>query len=132
MMTSKTKDEHYDLLTAALMGVAVGVLATLLIKQTTSGRRPIITGLSMAGRGMRKAGVAGMLGAAATGRTLARKVHQGVDRGVEMVEEIPFDDIADHVRDYFDAAKEAVEDTISGELRDLKKSIRRRRRRLGI
>jgi len=130
MMNSRNNRENADLLTAALVGVAVGVVGTLIVRQAVRDRRPIMAGLAAAGRGMRKLGVTGM--AAATGRTIARGVQHGVDRGVEMVEEIPFDDIADHVRDYFDAAKEAVEDTISGELRDLKRSIRRRRRRLGI
>jgi hypothetical protein len=128
MMNMRKHDRDYELVAAALLGAAVGVFATILLRQSASGRRPILTGLQLAGRGVQKAGKAGLLGAAATSRTIARNAR----RGAEMVEEIPFGDIADHVRDYFDAAKGAVEDTISDELHDLKKSLRRRRRRLGI
>jgi hypothetical protein len=124
IMTKRDEDVNY-LAALALAGVAIGVTATLLLRLGASRKRPFLTSV-------RKAGTAGVAEASATGRTIARKVRRGVDRGMEMVEEMPFDDMADHLRDYFEAARSAIDDTISEELRDLKKAIRRKRRRLGI
>jgi hypothetical protein len=124
MMTKRDDDVNY-LAALALAGVAIGVTATLLLRLGASRKRPFLANV-------RKAGTAGVAEASATGRTIARKVRHGVDRGMEMVEEMPFDDMADHLRDYFEAARSAIDDTISEELRDLKKAIRRKRRRLGI
>lgn len=76
-----------------------------------------------------------MSGARVAGRAAsrgARGARRHLERGVEWAEELPLDDVGDQIRDYFEAAKAAVEDTVSGELHDLRKSIRRRRRRLGI
>ena len=75
----------------------------------------------MAGRGAQLAGVAGWTGAKAAGRAAARGV-----------ESIPFEDIGDNISDYLRAAKDAIEDTVSHEVDDLKKAVRRRRRRLGL
>jgi hypothetical protein len=91
--------------------------------------------MEVAGGGARLAGLAGMSGARVAGRAASRGAHgarRGLERGVEWAEELPLDDVGNQIRDYFDAAKAAVEDTVSGELHDLRKSIRRRRRRLGI
>jgi hypothetical protein len=69
--------------------------------------------------------------AAAAAGTMADKARRGYDRGVEFADD-SVSGIGEHLQDYFEAAKAAVEDTVSGELQDLRKSIRRRRRRLGI
>lgn len=77
-----------------------------------------------------------MEGAAKAARRVAmrdaRAARRGISRGVKWAEELPLDEVGSHMRDYFEAAKEAIEDTVSGELQDLKKSIRRKRRRFGI
>jgi hypothetical protein len=127
-MTSRDRDDDLDLLTAALLGLTVGVGVTLLLRRGPSGRRPLVMGAELAGRGARLAGLAGMTGAATAGRAAMR----GARRSREWAEELPFDEIGDQIREYFEAAKGAIEDTVSGELQDLRKSIRRRRRRLGI
>ncbi len=62
----------------------------------------------------------------------ARGAQRGVERGMEWAEELPLDDIGGQVRDYFEAAKGAIEDTVTGELQDLRKSIRRKRRQFGF
>jgi hypothetical protein len=51
---------------------------------------------------------------------------------MELAEDVSLDGVGEQLHEYFEAAKAAVEDTVSGELQDLRKSIRRRRRRLGI
>ena len=126
------RDEDLDLLTAALIGLTVGVGGTLLIRRGPTGRRPLIAGMELAGRGARIASVAGMTGASRAGRVAARNARKGWSRGMEWASDLPLDDIGDQLREYVDAAKGAIEDTVSGELQDLRKSIRRRRRRLGI
>jgi hypothetical protein len=127
-----THDRDLDLLTAALIGAAVGVTATLLIRPGSSGRRPLMTGLSMAGRGARWAGMAGLAGAQVAGREAMKRARRGVKRGTELMEELPLDNLRDQLRDYLDAAKGAIEDTVREELQDLRKSVRRRRKRFGM
>jgi hypothetical protein len=126
------RDEDLDLLTAALIGLTVGVGVTMLIRRGPGGRRPLMAGMELAGRGARIAGMAGMTGAKVAGRAAARNAQRGWSRGMEWASELPLDDMGEQLRDYMEAAKGAIEDTVSGELQDLRKSIRRRRRRLGL
>ena len=44
----------------------------------------------------------------------------------------PVDEIRGEIGDVISAAREAVADTVEHELRDLRKSIRRQRRKLGV
>jgi hypothetical protein len=53
-------------------------------------------------------------------------------QGAEWFDELPVDEISDQLRDYFEAAKGAIEDTIKDELHDLRKTVRRRRKHWGI
>jgi hypothetical protein len=48
------------------------------------------------------------------------------------VEAIPVDDIADSVREYVDGAREAINDVVRSEMTDLRKAVRRQRKRIGI
>lgn len=81
----------------------------------------------MADRGARIASLAGAAGAG-----LAKRASRSARRGKEWAEDLSMDGLGEQLQDYFEAAKGAIEDTVSGELQDLRKSIRRRRRRLGI
>jgi hypothetical protein len=148
------REQQYDLLTAALLGAAVGAVITLMFRTGPSGRRPIGPIVSAAGRGARLAGVAGIAGAqwagerAAPGaRWAAEQGREGArwarkrgargyrvvrDRGEEIVDSIPFDDIAESVRGYADSAREAINDAVRDELSDLRKAVRRQRKRIGI
>src|SRR5437763_11120281 len=118
-------DEQYDLLTAALIGVAIGVGTTLLVRRGPTGRRPVSPVLRGAALGAKWAGVgAARLGA--KGASWAR------DAGSELWERIPRDEIRDHVREYMGKAQEAIDDVVETELRDLRKALRRQRKRLGI
>src|SRR5688572_33338341 len=56
------RDAQYDLLTAALIGAAIGATATLLLRRGPSGRRPVtpvLRGAKWAGRGAMAASAAG-------------------------------------------------------------------------
>lgn len=118
-------DEQYDLLTAALIGVAIGVGTTLLVRRGPTGRRPVSPFLRGAAEGAKWAG----LGAARLG---ARGASWARDAGSEIWERIPREEIREHVRDYLGKAHEAIDEVVESELRDLRKALRRQRKRLGI
>ena len=125
-------DEQYDLLTAALIGLAIGVGTTLMVRRGPSGRRPVSPMLRGAALGAKWAG----LGAARLG---ARGASWARDAGSELWERIPRDEIREHVSDYRDhvaeymgKAREAIDDVVESELKDLRRAVRRQRKRLGI
>lgn len=126
-----SREEDLDLLTAALIGLTVGVGITLLVRAGMPSRRQGFRGMGLAGRGAELASLAGIAGAGMA-RKAASGARRGFERGREIAEDISLDGVGEQLHDYFEAAKAAVEDTVSGELQDLRKSIRRRRRRLGI
>jgi hypothetical protein len=118
-------DEQYDLLTAALIGLVIGVGTTLLVRRGPSGRRPVSPVLRGAALGAKWAGAnAARLGA--RGATWAR------DAGEELWDRIPRAEIREHVRDYLGRAQETIDDAVEHELRDLRRALRRQRKRLGI
>lgn len=115
------RDEQFDLLTATLLGVALGAGVALLVRQGPKGRRPGATIVRAAGRGAVRAGALGAEGA----RWAAR-------RGEEMWDRAGMDDVGDRVRDYLEEARETISDVVEEELDDLRKAIRRQRKRLGV
>ncbi|HJQ21602.1 MAG TPA: hypothetical protein VJ867_14740 [Gemmatimonadaceae bacterium] len=114
---SDARDAQYDLLTAALLGAAIGAGTTLLLRRGPSGKRP---------------------GAAAwrTARTGARMAGRGAriawERGQDLWERVPREEIEEHLRDYASTARDAIDHLVEHELKDLRKAIRRRRRKLGF
>ena len=100
------RDEQYDLLTAALIGVAVGAGTALLISAFVPEPRP---GVQRAMRRGRKLAARG--GKAALVAPAAAQKQLGA---------------------YLESAREAIADTVEAELKDLRRAIRRRRRRLGL
>ena len=81
----------------------------------------------------KSAGIASLAGAGArmAGKA-AEGAKRGYERGAEWAEDLSLEGVGEQLHDYFEAAKAALEDTVSGELQDLRKSIRRRRRSLGV
>jgi hypothetical protein len=61
-----------------------------------------------------------------------RGFRTAVDRGGELVDRIPVDDVVEQVRDYVDTARDAINDVVKDELNDLRKAVRRQRKRIGI
>ena len=119
------RDQQYDLLTAAVLGAVIGAGAALLLRRGPSGRRPISP----------LAGVAG--GAAAGAATWAgKRGRQGArwaaKRSGEVWDRVPVDTIRDEIGDAINTARETVADVVESELRDLRKAIRRQRKRLGV
>jgi hypothetical protein len=115
-----TRDDQYDLLTAAVLGLVAGAGIAFLLR----GRRK-----STAGTLAREAGA---LAGAAARRTGRRGVKWAAQRGEELIDQIPVEEITDSLGEYVATAREAIDDTVTHELNDLRKSIRRHRKRLGI
>ncbi len=115
------REAQYDLLTAALLGVAIGVGTTLLLRRGPGGERPLTPVMRGAARAGRVAAKAGSKGA-----RWARK------RGEQLWENVPYERMEHQIRDYASRAREAIEDAVDSELKDLRKTIRRQRRRLGV
>ena len=148
------REQQFDLLTAALLGAAVGAVVTLMFRSGPGGRRPISPLISATGKGAKWAALAGLEGArwagdraspgarwaADRGRDGARwageKSARGYriarDRGEEVIDSLPVDDMTDSVREYVDGAREAINDVVRAEMNDLRKAVRRQRKRIGI
>lgn len=104
-----SRDAEYDLLTAALIGVAIGVGTTLLLRSGPSGASPAITlvrGAGHMGRGM-----------------LPHRASRAERMGREMKRQM---------RGYAKAARRQVDDLAAEELQSLRRAIRRRRKQLGL
>ena len=126
------RENEYDLLTAALIGMTIGASLTFMLRRGPSGRRPMMPMIEGVGRGSRWAGKK----AAHAGRRGARWTAK---RGSELWDRIPRDEIREHVADYRDQvsdylgrAREAIDDVVESELKDLRRGLRRQRKRLGI
>jgi gas vesicle protein len=154
MEVDEEREQQYDLLTAALIGAAVGAGITLLLRKGPSGRRPVGPLARYAGRGAALAGLAGFEGArwaggrglegarwaggrAAEGARWAaprakRGFNSAMERGEELIDRIPVGDVVEQVRDYVDTARGAINDVVKDELDDLRKAVRRQRKRIGI
>ncbi|MFL5631243.1 MAG: hypothetical protein ACJ77T_08305, partial [Gemmatimonadaceae bacterium] len=154
MEVDEEREQQYDLLTAALIGAAVGAGVTLLLRRGPSGRRPVGPLIRYAGRGAALAGMAGLGGARWAGdrgvegaRWAGERAMEGarwagprakrgfkaaMERGEDLVDRIPLDDVVEQVREYVDSAKDAINDAVKDELNDLRKSVRRQRKRIGI
>ncbi len=82
--------------------------------------------------GARWAAEHGRDGARWAGERTARGYRSARDHGEELVDSIPLADIGDSVREYVDGAREAINDVVRDELSDLRKAVRRQRKRIGI
>lgn len=115
------REAQYDLLTAALIGAAIGATATLLLRRGPSGERPVapvMRGAKWAGRGAMLAG--------------ERGAKWAKSRGGEVLDRIPMDDIEESVRDSVSEARERIDGFVREELGDLRRALRKQRKRLGV
>jgi gas vesicle protein len=97
-----------DVVTAALIGAAVGVAATMLLRP-----RPRLRDLA---------------------RDRAREATRGArERGERWLDALPDgDDIKERFAEYVETARDAIDRTVEGELKSLRKRIRRQRSRMHI
>jgi predicted RNA-binding protein YlxR (DUF448 family) len=115
------RDAQYDLLTAALLGAMIGAGATLLLRRGPAGYRPVTPMLRGAAVGARTAGRAGARGARWVGSQAEDMWDSKTRRAVER-----------HLRDYVSSARDRIDSAVNAELQDLRKTLRRQRRRLGV
>jgi len=119
------RENEYDLLTAALIGITIGAGITFMLRRGPSGMRPMSPVMKGVGRGATWAG----RGAAKLGSAGARWTAR---RGEQLWDTIPHDEIREGVADYAGRAREAIDDVVEAELKSLRRGIRRQRKRLGI
>lgn len=115
------RDAQYDLLTAALIGAAIGATATLLLRRGPSGERPVspmLRGAKYAGKTALRAGAAGALWAR--------------EHGGDLADQIPVAEIEGQVRETVGMARERIDGFMRNELRDLRRSLRQQRKRFGV
>ncbi len=124
--------------------MALGAGIALLVRRGPEGVRPITPVVRGVGRGARMAGVAGLAGAHWAGDALEpaakwtrKRAKRGArwarHQGEELAERLPdLEDVTDGVREYMDAAREAINETVESEIRGLRKAIKRQRKRVGI
>jgi hypothetical protein len=105
-------EERYDLLTAALIGAAVGATAMLLVRRPA--KRQVLG--SLADLGVAKAGRMALKAGANAGRSTGPMMR----------------DAAENLGDYIRTARGAIDEFLADEVRDIKKAIRRGRRRAGL
>ncbi|MEP6690166.1 MAG: hypothetical protein ABJD07_03360 [Gemmatimonadaceae bacterium] len=115
-----------------LLGVAVGTVVTLLFRTGPRGRRPAMAAMLAAGDGARRAAPYAKQGLAWAGKRGAEGARWARDRGEEMWDRVPADEMLGEVGDYLANARDAIETAVSDELKDLRKSVKRRRKSLGI
>lgn len=104
----------------------------MLLRRGPSGGRPIAPMLRAAGRGARWAGEHGAEGARVAGKYGLRGARWAADRGGELWDRVPVEEITEKVHDYVETARDAIDEVVASELNDLRKSIRRQRKRIGI
>ena len=108
---------QYDLLTAALLGAAIGAGTTLLLRRGPSGRRPMVPVWRAARAGARYAG---------------KGARAAWDVGRDAWDRVPREEIEDRMRDYVSSARDTIDHLVESELKDLRRAIRRQRKKLGL
>lgn len=116
----RDESEQYDLLTAAVLGLIAGAGVAMLLHVRRK-RTPRTL-----------AREAGAMAGAAAGRAGRRGAKWAAERGEEMWDKIPFDDISESIGEYVQNARETIDEMVAHELNDLRKGIRRQRKHLGI
>jgi hypothetical protein len=53
-------------------------------------------------------------------------------RGEKLLDTLPVEEVGDAIGDYLDAAREAIDDVVAREVKDLRKAVRRQRKRFGV
>jgi gas vesicle protein len=126
------REQQYDLLTATLIGVAIGAGATLLLRTGPSGNRPLVPIMKAAGKGAKWAGVMGLEGARRGAKASRRGAEWVAEHGEELWDKVPAEEIGESLGEFMEEARERIADTVESELKDLRKAIKRQRRKLGV
>jgi hypothetical protein len=108
----------------------------MLFRRGPEGSRPIMPILKGMGRGAKWAGVAGLRGAKVGAKVGAKAGKRGAewvaDRGEELWDRVPAEEIGDSIGEFLEEARDRIADTVESEISDLRKAIKRQRRKLGV
>ena len=88
--------------------------------------------LRAAGKGAKWAGGYGVAGAKAGARATRRGAGWVADRGEELWDRVPVEEIGESIGEFGEEARDRISDTVESELDDLRKAIKRQRRKLGV
>ena len=114
-------DPSADLLLAIGVGLALGAGLALVARQRSRRRRPMARLERFARRGVKEAR-----------RLRERGTKWAVQRGEALRDCVPVPEIGDSVADYLETARQSIDNAVNREIRDLRKAIRRERKRLGV
>ena len=114
-------DQSADLLLAIGVGLALGAGLALVARERARRRRPMARFERLARRGVQEAR-----------RLRDRGTKWAVEHGEALRDGVPVSDIGDSVADYLETARQSIDDAVNREIRDLRKAIRRKRKRLGV
>lgn len=92
-----------------------------MLRRGPRGHRPIGPIVRGAGRGALWAGKQG-----------ARGARWAAERGEELWDRVPTEEIQERMQEYLESARDSIGEVVEQELRDLRKAIRRRRKQLGV
>jgi gas vesicle protein len=128
----ESREQQFDLLTATLIGVALGVGTTLLLRQGPRGERPLMPILRAAGKGAKWAGVTGYEGAKIGAKAGRRGASWVADKGEDLWDRVPAEEIGESIGEFLEEARDRISETVESEMKDLRKAIKRQRRKLGV
>lgn len=112
--------------------MAIGVGTTLLLRRGPEGERPLMPLLKGVGKGAKWAGVMGVRGAKVGARAGRRGAAWVADRGEDLWEQVPAEEIGESIGEFLEEARDRIADTVESEMQDLRKAIKRQRRKLGV
>lgn len=124
MRNVETPDEQLDLLTAALLGAAIGAAAGFVLRPRPK-RSRLVRAVERAERVGRDAGKS----AGRFRKTVGRQTADGAEW---VRDHLSPNDAREELSRYMGEARERISDAVEEELRDLRRAIRRQRRKLGV
>lgn len=117
----RRNDASTDVLLAIGVGLAVGAGIALVARERARRRRPMARLERFARSGVKEAR-----------RLRDRGTKWALEKGEALRDGVPVSDIGDSVADYLETARQSIDDAVNREIRDLRKAIRRERKRLGV
>lgn len=110
--------EGSELLGAAIVGMLAGAGIAWMLRRRRGSRRYGARALIRAGKQ-----------ASRSGRRGAKRL---VDRTASALDRLPIEEIGESLGDQLAAARAAIDEVVAEEVKDLRKAIRRQRKRLGV
>ena len=115
MSKTDLRDHETELAIAAAVVVTAGVVCAILMSRRQ--KHPIQRRMNHTRKKVRKMREHGLDRAKILGGVATKRAKKGLERGADLLEDLPIDDIGDQLHEYLETAREAIEDTVSN--RDL-------------